>query len=479
VLPLAVAASWMASCTAAFGPGYAIETQEIHVHFAAAAQPKIYVDALYQLRNTGNQPISSLELRLPARRSFHLENALAAWDGASLSGAVSPANPRDTVFDLPQRWSISERHTLHLAAEFLPSAAGESGFAFTSDAFFLPSEGWAPELLPARGLFATGGIPPQQWRLSVRVPQGFLVHTSGRSAKTSRSANEITVQSVQTPDDTYPFVIAGAYRETALETGVGKVLLWTHANLEAADFHTSLEALTRVVRAYDATFGNRVNRSQPLWIVACPVLPGCFNTENSAYAQYLGAQPGAVSAELASADTLMMDFSGGPPRLAAAAPALAATWLGYGRNPSFYDQQPPLSAFPAFASALGREAVLGPSARDEAIRRALQEIPKTTVARNREDENVLRAKSFLFFYALQQRYGPDVFRRAMDHMLSARRGHGFNLDDLIAAFEQETHQNVAEFVRLWIKHPGVPDEFRTRYESSSAALTTTSKENMP
>jgi aminopeptidase N len=101
------------------------------------------------------------------------------------------------------------------------------------------------------------------------------------------------------------------------------------------------------------------------------------------------------------------------------------------------------------------------------------------VAGRPENETVVRAKSFLFFYALQQRYGADEFRHAIDHMLSARRGRGFNLDDLIAAFEQETHQNVAEFVRLWMKHPGVPDEFRSRYESSSAALVTTSKENMP
>jgi hypothetical protein len=45
------------------------------------------------------------------------------------------------------------------------------------------------------------------------------------------------------------------------------------------------------------------------------------------------------------------------------------------------------------------------------------------------------------------------------------------LDDLIAAFEQETHQNVAAFVRLWMKHPSVPADFRARYENSAAAAT--------
>ena len=92
---------------------------------------------------------------------------------------------------------------------------------------------------------------------------------------------------------------------------------------------------------------------------------------------------------------------------------------------------------------------------------------------------MLRAKSFLFFFALQDRYGREAFRHAIDHMLSARRGRGFDLDDLIAAFEEETHQNVAEFERLWMKHPGVPEEFRARYENDSASSTTTSKETMP
>jgi aminopeptidase N len=70
---------------------------------------------------------------------------------------------------------------------------------------------------------------------------------------------------------------------------------------------------------------------------------------------------------------------------------------------------------------------------------------------------------------LQDRYGEDAFDKALTRMLDARRGGGFNLDDLIAAFEQQVHQNVAEFVRHWMKRPGVPEDFRARYESAPAA----------
>ncbi len=477
---LAAVGFWASSCAVALGPGYSIENQEIRVQFLPGPEPRIRVASDYWLRNTGNQPLSSLELRLPGRRSFRLATAQATWDGASIPEQTSAALPRNTLLVLPQRWKVSERHTLHLSSEFQTPAPGESGFSFASDAFFLPSEGWAPELLPSKDIFATGGVPPKQWRLQVRVPNGFLVHTSGRSTKTSRSGGEITVQSVQHPEDRYPFVVAGLYKETRLDAGAGdKVFLWTRAQEDAARLHQSAAALVQAIQAYDATFGTRVQSKQPFWIVECPALVGCFSATESSYASLLGAEPASVSSELASFDTVLIDFSGGAPKLAAAAPALAASWLGYGQNPGFYEQEPPLSAFPAFASALGREAIEGPASRTETIRRALRMIPKSAVARKPEEQSVLRAKSFLFFYALQERYGRDTFRQAINHMLSARQGRGFNLNDLIAAFEEETHQNVAEFVRLWMKRPGVPDEFRARYENASASIAITSKETMP
>src|SRR5262249_845946 len=185
----------------------------------------------------------------------------------------------------------------------------------------------------------------------------------------------------------------------------------------------------------------------------------------------------ASRAEMISSDTAVVDLSGGVPTLAAsAAPSLAASWLGDGQNPGFYEQVPPLSMFPAFAQALGREAVEGPAYRTQVIRRVLARIPghpeaETTRGRRPEEPPaVVRAKSFLFFFALEDRYGTEVFHKATSAMLEARRGRGFELSDLIASFDQESHQyNTAEFVRLWMKHPGVPEEFRARYEGSAAA----------
>jgi hypothetical protein len=469
LLPLAAAAYWAAACTAAFGPGYTIVTQELSVQFRPAPEPVIHIEAIYQLKNTGNQPLTSLELRLPGRRRFHFADPRAEWDKTTLTFEPSPDNPRNVQLMLPQPWKVSSHHTLHLAVEYQRAAADEAVLSFTPDAFHLPAQGWSPELLPARGIFATGGAPPAKWDLVVQIPDGFLIHTSGhikRQAKASRDAGAQVVRALQDSKDGYPFVVAGRFSATTLSAGGHTVNLWTRSPQNAAALSQPSEALVQAIRAYDSMFGQRLQESDDLWIVECPVLTGCFSSSASAYSQLIYGANENSSAEMASIDTVMVDLTAGTPQIAAAAPSLAASWLGYGRNPGFFEQDPPLSALPAFASARGREAAGGLESRAEIIRRVLRAIPAHALAAAPEAPTVLRAKSFLFFYGLQDRFGPEVCNAALRHMLDARRGGGFSLDDLIAALEQESRQNAAQFVRLWMKHPGVPDEFRARYEDS-------------
>jgi hypothetical protein len=474
---LALVGLGTAGCVAAVGPGYTIEKQEVRVHFLPDPQPRILLEADYQLRNTGNRPLSSLELRLPGRRRFHLGPAHADWDGAELAFENEPSNPRETLLNFPAPWPVSARHTLHLAAEIVPPSSGESNLSFTSDAFFLPAQEWSPELLPAEGLFPTGGVPPRRWDLVVRVPESFLVHASGKVTKTSHDRGELLIRATQLPQDHYPFVVAGRYLSTSLDSASQKVFFWTRANQNAVNLGPASGSLVHAIGSFNSNFGARIKNSQPLWIVECPVVEGCFTRRDSAYAKLVGAAEEQASAEMISIDTVVADVSGGTPKLAGiVAPSLAASWLGYGQNPGYYEQGPPLYALPAYAASVGREAVEGPAIREETLRRILRVIPKTLEPHKTEEPAVLRAKSLLFFYALQERYGQENFGKALRHMLEARRERGFDLSDLISAFEQETHQNVAEFVRLWMKHPGVPDEFRARHEDSSTVAATAPKE---
>ena len=471
----------MAGCVAALGPGYTIERQQVGVQFVAAPEPRIRIEAEYALKNTGNQPLSELELRLPGRRRFHFEEPRATWDAKAITMGVSTDNPRNTLIALPEPWTKSARHTLRLSVEYSPAGAGETALGFTADAFFLPAQGWNPELLPKRGLFATGGVPPKKWELSVTVPDGFLVHTSGRQTKTSRKSGEMKFRASQGPNDHYPFVIAGRYESSQIGSGRERINLWTGRTPDAAKLKELSEGLVRASKTYDEMFGARTKEPSATWIVECPVVVGCFTFPTRTNAVLLGEKEGEPTmAEMVSPDAVMVDLSGGIPKAAvAAAPSLAASWLGYAQNPGFFEQEPPLSALPVFAASIGREAAEGTDSRKETIRRVLQLIPEKATAGEPEDPAVVRAKSFLFFYALQDRYGRDVFRKAISHMLYARKERGLELSDLIATFDEETHQSAAEFVRLWMKRPGVPEEFRARYQEAAAATTQSEKETPP
>ena len=485
-LPLflvAIAAAFCTiGCTAALGPGYNIDKQEIQVQFTPDPQPKIHIDAVYHLRNNGNQALKVLEIRLPGRRRFHFANPQTEWNGRSVALDQSPDNPRYSIINFSEPWLIGEKRDLHLAVEYSPARSGEPTFSFAPDAFFLPAEGWSPELIPARGAFATGGVPPSKWELIVRVPENFLVHASGRKPKKSRSGGVQTFRIVQETKDGYPFVIAGRYVATQFKADPENVNLWSRAPQNSDSLRQSASGLVSAIHAYDGLFGKRLEKSKDLWMVECPVVASCFSTSASYFAPLIYDPGTKPTAEMASLDTVMVDLTkGSPDVVAAAGPSLASTWLGYGQNPGFFEQDPPLSALPAYAAIRGREAAGGPQIRLQAIRRALSQIPRHPTPGKPEDAPVVRAKSLLFFFAIQDRYGPEVFRNALSHMLYARRSGGFDITDFISAFDQETHQNVGEFVRHWMKRPGVPDDFRARYEgeTSAHALAFQTKEAIP
>ncbi len=467
------------------------------MHFVPGPPPHITIESNYELKNNGIGPLSVLELRLPWRR-FNSSNVNLTWDGQAIKTEQSPENPRNALLKLPRRWAVSDDHTLHVSMELETPTAGEAYLTFAPDAFFLPAEGWAPELLPARGLLATGGIPPAKWNLTIHVPKEFVVHASGNHMKNSKHGGDLTVRARQRASDIYPFVVAGRYVTKQIGSDHGKIYLWTRGARDSGDLQAASDLLVTTIHAYDSAFGQRsvveapaglfgrhhARNSKdelPLWLVECPAIPGCFRDRHAAAGSTSVVDEATNAGEMVSPDTAMIDTAPGAKKIVSGvAPALAATWLGYGRSPGFYEQDLPLSAFPAFAAAVGNEALNGPAARTVSIRRALARVPKENDSTGTEsDRRALRAKSLLFFYGLQDRYGDEIFRKAIRHMLLARRNSGFDLDDLIAAFDQESHKNTAEFVRLWMKHPGVPANFRARYENTSADKNTSIKEITP
>ena len=239
--------------------------------------------------------------------------------------------------------------------------------------------------------------------------------------------------------------------------------------MNAQQLQRAAGSISKTLVTFDALFGPRGKSAPSLWVIECPVQANCFPQRSTIYSSFLDGQQAKSSAEMISRDTVMID-----PHLtqsqseALIGPALAAGWLGYGQNPGFYEQQPPMSALPAFAAALAREASSGAQIRSEIIQRTLAKIPSHAPPESNNDPVISRAKGLLLFYALRDRVGTEKFQKAMQHMLFARQGRGFDITDLISAIEQEAHQNIGPFVRQWIKRPGVPADFRAMYSQSNA-----------
>jgi hypothetical protein len=474
------AACGLAGCAAVLGPGYIVEKQEIQVSFLTQPDPHVHVVAEYHLRNTGIRELDFLDVRLPGRRFRPAEYAIL-WDGAELPLATSAANARDTILRFPKPWATGESRTIQFAYDLRSATIQQSASGFSPDAFHLPAEGWTPVLPQARGPFGFGGVPPNKWQLIVRVPNGFVVHASGGREKHSAKNAEMEVRFQQTAADLIPFVVAGLYRESRRNLpGNQQLRVWSRTDISRAQLQQATEALLKTLATYDSLFATRDKARPPLWIVECPENAGCLSQRSTAYGVLLNGESSSDSAEMISRDTILFDARAASARPEAlAGPALASGWLGYGQNPGFYEQQPPMSALPAFAVALALERSAGPQVREQIVRRALGQIPEHASPESDNDPAVSRAKSFLLFYALRDRVGADPFQKALRHMLFARRQRGFDLSDLISAVEAESHQDIGPFVRQWIKRPGVPDDFRATYSQSNARQETTAQEATP
>jgi hypothetical protein len=466
--PLLGSACCLAGCAASLGPGYTVEKQEIQVSFVEQPEPHVHIVAEYHLKNTGIRELDSLDVHLPGRR-FRPVDYTISWDGSELPLAISDANARDTILRFPKIWSLGGTETLRLQYD-LRSALQQGALGLSPDAFYLPAEGWTPALPQERGPFGFGGVPPSKWQLVIRVPDGFLVHASGSKEKHSARNAQMEFRFEQTAADLNPFVVAGRYRETHQDfPGDQKLRVWSRADVDSAQRKQAAASLSKALATLNSLFATREKSRPPLWIVECPASSGCFSQRATAYSSLLFGASSDDSAEMISRDTILID-----PRAAArrpealTGPALASGWLGYGQNPGFYEQQPPMSALPAFAAALALERLSGAQVREEIIRRALAQIPEHASQQSNDDPAVSRAKSLLLFYALRQRVGPDAFDKAVQHMLFARRQRGFDLSDLISAVEEESHQSVGPFVRQWIKRPGVPGDFRATYSQSQS-----------
>ena len=467
-----LAAVLLASCAAPLGPGFSVKRQSLEIHYLPGDPPRVEIHALYQLKNTGNRDLASIEVGLPGEKVYGRRNLRAALDSGALSTSGA-TNIDGVLISFGRPWAKKEEHELALEYELTEQSAPYVGIAMAGDSLFLSSTGWFPVLRPAEGLFGKGGDRQNPLDLSVRVPEGYLAHSSGRARGVRKENGELVYRFRIGKDDFDPFVVAGRYFERRFHSADITILFWTlKAPLPQDQFEQAGAHLAATLKAYESSFGLLTKKKEPYRIVGMfgwpTAIVGGFpvvSTPNFPLGAVIPAQEDSALKENDYTHTL-------------AAYGLAQSWFGItppvesGVSSTFNEVLCHYSmifvAGEEFGSRFDRRAYMQralhlPPRRPEQSK----EKPLIAMAEGKEPGDKLPAlvKGELFLGALEDSCGQDNLRRAMRHMAQSLRGSTYNYTLLLSALEQECHQDLGPMFREWLTETGIPADFRQRYET--------------
>jgi hypothetical protein len=457
------------------GPGYTIEKQRVEVTYAKEKPDRVSVRAWYQLKNTGNAPLSAITVEVPYHPEF-TDNIRAEWNAGALPSAVIPDNDHQLQIAFPAAWKQGERGEFVFTYELKVVDPAYPLVVGGLPPFFLPSRDWYPALVRPAGTFAEVVGPPGKWDLVVSVPLGYHVYASGRAAGADRSAGKTSAGGVslryeQRPgSDFNPFVATGPYVEQQVKTSNGIVTLWTSKPVPEKRVREISERVSSDVKYLEIEFGPLGTRDLSVWIIECPPrepffprVDGCRTVPRSAVVSESFFRADATTAMYVDVD-------------------LQFTEAWFGEPLSSESDEPP---WPVDAVSLyaGTTVVVSQSApsRETNMRDLLHLLDslgpdkgKAILAVRRGDQEPIPsqalARSELFFFALEDRCGEKNVHRALARILRVLRGKTWGVSDLRSAMEAECGgADLADFFREWLNKSGIPEEFRARYSGPAPA----------
>jgi hypothetical protein len=235
------------------------------------------------------------------------------------------------------------------------------------------------------------------------------------------------------------------------------------------------ETVSQTMQFLDSAFGPRGKDPLPVWIVECPgkAIPTTGSNPAGIRQGFSGCQPLPDVALIEDISTLRSD---------SLIESLSPSWLGLGAEPHLAELAAPLEALERYVASAAKQSRREAGARSKDVAESLAIYPRSAghekSMEKKKRGSADREKSLFFFYALEDQYGRDHLHHAIARMIHARRGRGYDLDDLRSALEAETCQNVADFFHRWLDNPGIPDDFRARYSQPNSSANTP-KERQP
>jgi hypothetical protein len=461
------------SCAVPLAPGYQISRRALEIQFVPGAGSKVGIHDSYTLVNSGNAPLTFIDVVFPDENAYGRSGLKVEWDGQAatpeeLPEEYQPGSPGALRLNFRSPWNAKEKRNLVVDYTLSEPAGGNGTFVLGPESFFLGTGGWLVDLLPPNHILATAPAPLSKTVYSVRVPNDFKVFARGSSAGEKRDGSEKIYSFALTPKDAVPFVIAGRYDSSAGGDKSGATV-WSAAkqgNLPPAAskrFGSAWQILQKnfgvlnkredeplIVEAPNAGFGDRGNADENF-----PAFPGGV----------------FINSGIPDGDPANKGFYD------AVESALARTWFGDALVPAPAARIALGEGLPVYAAIVIDQELDGEAGRRRRIAQLLNQIEEarqnlkaseksvtaTNDADSREQKRIARAKAALLFIDLEDSAGANPVRLGLAQAIQFLSGKEVTINDVRAAIEFTTGKNLAAVFRNWLYTPGVPADFRARY----------------
>jgi aminopeptidase N len=376
-------------------------------------------------------------------------------------------------FDPP--WKQNEKRNVVTEWDLLPDSSARGTIAASPDGFFVADETAFPLWQTPNGVFAVGGENPNKELLTVFAPPDFRVLAPGKPLKRAADGNYAAWRfSIDPNSDYLPYVVAGRYREKVIQSRQGVVQFWTFQPMDGSAAQRAAEWLSSSMKALTEFFGPSSKGKAAVRIAEAPAeLPAEFGVlgdpGGASFPEGVLLDPRAFQQGIASEAVLQL-----------AEYELARTWFGWRVRPR-----------PEAQILIGRGVglfgmVIAAEGRGQDQRRRMvaslmdrydearaiapdKRLMESPVGYSRAEQISTGYRAALFFVALEDLCGHDNLRTALRDIIRARAGSDTGYEELRAAAESASGKDLAEMFRTWLVQPGIPDDFRARYQKTTVA----------
>jgi hypothetical protein len=465
-----------AGCVQPLGPGFHFDGRQAEIRVSGAEPGRIHLRVVDQLQNSGDRPLRSLEVRLPEGRVFgeeHLRVIIQGTDVSPQHSSKTDARMMRAPFDPP--WAQTEKRKIVTEWDLLPQFSARGTIVASPDGFFIADETAFPLWQTPQGIFPRGGAKPDKELLTVSAPPDFRVLAPGKPLKPAADGSQLARRFLaDSSDDFFPYIVAGRYQEKYIESRDVIVQFWTFRPMDGSAAQAAAERLSSSMKALTDFFGPASKGKAAVRIAEAPVeLPAEFGALDdpggASFPEGALLDPRAFQQGLASETVLQLSEY-----------ELARTWFGWRVRP-----------LPEAQILMGRGAglfglVIAAEGRglDERRRMVASLMDRYDEARaaapdrrlmeppagySRAERISTGYRAALFFIALEDLCGHDNLSAALRDIVHDRAESDTSYEDLRAAVESASGKDLAEMFRTWLVQPGIPEDFRARYQKASLA----------